>query len=256
MRIEIHLVDHCNLNCKYCSHFSSISDEWYLDPDQFDKDLSSINSKILNSFTLVKLLGGEPLLHPRIIDIIKILRKYYHNDVCITTNGILLKKMSKEFYDCCRENDIVIKYTEYPIGIDYEQLSKKIWDEHKVRMTKARPNALFTYKTYDLSGSLRFRTQFRRCNGHHPMDCMQLCGTKLFYCYRIPYIDIFNKKFGTNITIDEKDYIDLSNVSSIKEIKSYRNTPKPFCRYCNLFRGNGTLQYEFQKSTGTIDEWA
>lgn len=248
------MTHHCNLNCKYCSHFSSISDEWYLDPEQFEKDLSSINPDILNYFSFVKLLGGEPLLHPSIIDIIKILRKYYHNHACIATNGILLKKMSKEFYECCHENDIVLMYTDYPIGIDYRAIRKQLWLDYRVELTKARKDALFTYKTYDLSGSLCFRNQFRECNSHHT-DCMQLCGTKLFYCYRIPYIDIFNKKFGTDIRIDDTDYIDISKCSSVKEIHDYRNRPKIFCRYCNSFKTGNEQKFSFEKSSGNIKEW-
>ena len=35
MRFDIHLVDHCNLNCKGCLHFSPLSEEKYLEIQSF-----------------------------------------------------------------------------------------------------------------------------------------------------------------------------------------------------------------------------
>ena len=33
--LEIHLVDHCNLNCGGCNHFSPIAKPWFIDPNYF-----------------------------------------------------------------------------------------------------------------------------------------------------------------------------------------------------------------------------
>ena len=40
--LEVHLTDHCNLNCKGCSHFSNISDEFFLDKNDFERDLKEL----------------------------------------------------------------------------------------------------------------------------------------------------------------------------------------------------------------------
>ena len=29
-KIDIHLTDHCNLNCKGCTHFSPLAEDFYL----------------------------------------------------------------------------------------------------------------------------------------------------------------------------------------------------------------------------------
>ena len=42
-KIDIHLVDHCNLKCKSCTHFSSIADEFFLDIDEFEKDMRRLS---------------------------------------------------------------------------------------------------------------------------------------------------------------------------------------------------------------------
>ncbi len=40
--IEIHLVEHCNLNCKYCSHFSSIAEKKFYDVNKYEKDMARL----------------------------------------------------------------------------------------------------------------------------------------------------------------------------------------------------------------------
>ncbi len=42
-KLETHLVDHCNLNCKGCSHFSPLSSPNFADYNQFTKDLTRLS---------------------------------------------------------------------------------------------------------------------------------------------------------------------------------------------------------------------
>lgn len=34
LRFDVHLVEHCNLNCRYCGHYSPLAKEEYLAPDE------------------------------------------------------------------------------------------------------------------------------------------------------------------------------------------------------------------------------
>lgn len=38
--IEMHLVDHCNLNCRSCSHYSPVSPERFASPEEADRDFA------------------------------------------------------------------------------------------------------------------------------------------------------------------------------------------------------------------------
>lgn len=40
--IDIHLVEHCNLNCFCCNHFSQLADEEYTDLVSFEKDMKQL----------------------------------------------------------------------------------------------------------------------------------------------------------------------------------------------------------------------
>lgn len=38
--IEIHVVDHCNLNCAHCDNFAPIAKPWYITPGNFKEQHS------------------------------------------------------------------------------------------------------------------------------------------------------------------------------------------------------------------------
>jgi hypothetical protein len=53
----------------------------------------------------------------------RIARKYLNSaPIRIVTNGILLVKKPDEFWKCCKDNDIQITVTKYPINIDFEAI--------------------------------------------------------------------------------------------------------------------------------------
>jgi MoaA/NifB/PqqE/SkfB family radical SAM enzyme len=68
--VEMHVVDHCNLNCKGCSHFSPIADELFTDIGEFTRDLQQLR-RLVSNIEVIRLMGGEPLLHPNITDFIR-----------------------------------------------------------------------------------------------------------------------------------------------------------------------------------------
>jgi cyclic pyranopterin phosphate synthase len=87
--LEINVVDHCNLDCVGCSHSAPLMARWFEDPDRLARALA-----ILWKFyrtPLLKLLGGEPLLHPNISDIIAVAKKSTGSRLRLVTNGKLLK---------------------------------------------------------------------------------------------------------------------------------------------------------------------
>ena len=76
---EVHITEHCNLNCKGCYHFSPLAKEEYLDINEFERDLRRIYELCGDNVERITLLGGEPLLHPDINRFIEVTRKIYAN---------------------------------------------------------------------------------------------------------------------------------------------------------------------------------
>lgn len=100
----VNICDHCNLNCRGCDHFSPIADARFLDPKNIKKDLSQMRKILNEDVELVSVMGGEPLLHPQLDEILDAAREVFpHTDIWLSTNGILLLKQTDEFWNCCKK---------------------------------------------------------------------------------------------------------------------------------------------------------
>jgi molybdenum cofactor biosynthesis enzyme MoaA len=93
---QVNIVDHCNLNCVGCSAFSPLSKKSFLDINIYQRDTERI--AMLGEVENVYLQGGEPLLHPDLLEFFEVTRKYIKNcGLSIVTNGVLLPKMTDSF---------------------------------------------------------------------------------------------------------------------------------------------------------------
>jgi cyclic pyranopterin phosphate synthase len=93
--LRISLTDHCNLRCVYCMPLSEVSyapPASALTPDEIERVVRAAASV---GFRKVRLTGGEPTLRPDLVDIVKrVARVPGIDDVAMTTNGILLRRMA------------------------------------------------------------------------------------------------------------------------------------------------------------------
>lgn len=81
-----HLTTRCNYNCKFC--FSTVLDEEVRDLNIAKQTLEKLK---IRSIEKINFVGGEPLLHPLIFEIVK-LAKDTGFVVSIVTNGSLLNR--------------------------------------------------------------------------------------------------------------------------------------------------------------------
>ncbi|MBD5165660.1 radical SAM protein, partial [Helicobacter sp.] len=127
--VEIHLAEHCNLNCFSCNHFSQLAPQGFPDLKKFETDIAQLSLLTKGLIERFHLMGGEPLLNSNCKDFFAITRKYFPNSaIWLVTNGILLNKQPKEFWESCRENNIEIHPTKYPIKIDWERIEAQCED--------------------------------------------------------------------------------------------------------------------------------
>ena len=59
---EIHLVEHCNLNCKSCDNYSPIAKEEYLDIKSFENDMKRMR-ELFSNISLIRLFN---VLYPKL----------------------------------------------------------------------------------------------------------------------------------------------------------------------------------------------
>lgn len=98
--LETDITTACQLSCVACNHAVPMWREhgvWKSDPAQVERDLNHL-STIVHAHAWGA-LGGEPLLHPELIPILKIARKSRVSDIVeVWTNGLLLPRMSRDFW--------------------------------------------------------------------------------------------------------------------------------------------------------------
>src|SRR5438045_9060842 len=90
-RVEINVAEHCNLSCRACSHMSPVHVKSFADADVVARDLTTLAPSY--HAKVVRLLGGEPLLHPDLGAVIDAVRGSGVCDrVTLVTNGVLLPR--------------------------------------------------------------------------------------------------------------------------------------------------------------------
>lgn len=93
-KIYIEITNNCNLNCSFCSPVKKT--KRFMTVSEFEHILKEVESKTDYIYLHVK---GEPLLHPNLIDFLKLAEKY-NLKVNLTTNGTLFPKLVDKLKDC------------------------------------------------------------------------------------------------------------------------------------------------------------
>ena len=242
------LASHCNLNCKGCAHFSSLSEEEYPDFEEAERDFARLGELFHGKASRISLMGGEPLLNPRVAEYCRMVRKYFPvGDIQVVTNGILLHKMPDSFYEACREARISIHVTPYPIKLDHEANRKRCrrfgvpyhfyWDE-------TSKNEFFRY-VIDETGSQDVVENFTNCaNANY---CLFLYKGRMYPCGAGAHFRIFNKHFNAGMELTDEDSVDIYRVRGGWELLLELAKPVPMCRYCVMSGRKETFTWGHSK---------
>lgn len=254
LQIETHLVEHCNLNCRMCTHFSPLAHPHYASIEIFSRDMQRLKDLFSNCVSYIMLLGGEPLLHPQLTEFLDTARMFFPSTkVILYTNGLMIPKLKDAFWESCRKNNIIITLTRYPVAIDYN-LINHLLDEHDLTYsycnTPGREKKLSHYPL-DLSGKQDPRKSFLKCDMAN--RCIFLREGRLYTCPLIPNIHHFNEFFQQELQVSPSDFIDIYKAKSATEIMHFLATPTSFCRYCDVPKR--TILHDWNYSKKDIGEW-
>jgi hypothetical protein len=253
---QVMVTDHCNLNCVGCNVFSPVADKAFLDLEAYTVDLKRIRA-MFGSDCEVILLGGEPLLHPDLIDFLhrtsQIMEKA---DISILTNGMLISKQSEVFWDAVKAERVTIQVTKYPIKVAYDAIEA----ECKARGVDFRyhdgyePKSTFIMQAINPQGTSDAASNYRRCTVRL---CTSLRDGRMFPCIVAANIHNFNKYFGYDIPVVEDDYVDLAKGGrasrALRQLYD-RKEPLPMCRYCDIDTKLSS-GVPYARSSKDISEW-
>lgn len=231
--VEIHIADHCNLNCTGCLHFSPIAEKWFADVDRIADDLAALRAKFRH-IRHVTLLGGEPLLHPEYEKIVAAVGKASPDSlITIVTNGVTLKGDALDrFLAVCREHGVRVKWTVYPPLANRRKELVAAFRSAGVRMFTVEVGDFYV-KMNPKGGDARKAMRFCRKTTY----CPYLRDGRLYTCAQAfhirDYIRLCEKETGAKGEMVASRGLDV-HADGIDgwDILEYLMTPCETCRFC------------------------
>lgn len=250
----LHICDHCNLNCAGCNHLSNLAKPRFVDRDTLKRDMVQIH-KVHGDVPRIGIMGGEPLLHPDIIEILKDARDVFpESRLLLSTNGVLCKKMGEDFWNLCRDLNITIRFTRYPIKVDYDALIEELIQrgiEVDFFASTTEPMSEFQSIALDIKGECDPVESFRGCGFAN--RCTVVVDGRMYPCPIVQNAHFFSDSFGYQLKIENKDYIDIYKTDE-NETLQFLSRPIPFCRYCDV-RKRRDLSFMWRTSGKNPYEW-
>lgn len=234
------VTEYCNLRCKNCG----LQVPYIEKPRHYDAQKSIegiINfSKCISGIGILSISGGEPLLHPNIVNIVKEAAKIPNVlQINIITNGAwvpkdeVLKELSKyvsriQIADygepSAKKKELAQKCDEFGLMHEHKLETLSKWCDTGDYSNKGR-------------NEKELENIFEKCNFHiHTI----VCEGKLYRCARIPLgIGREGYELKESDSVDLLDFYDKDAMT--KKIKEYLQTTKytTACNHCN-----GTLGKE------------
>lgn len=243
--IETHIVDHCNLKCRGCSHFSCISDEYFKDLNEFKEELRDLAEK--EEVRTIRIMGGEPLLHPEWFYFLETAKEIFPSaNVTLVTNGLLFNKI-EPYIDRINELGLGVCLSDYQLDLKGRYILDRI--HNKVIHGKG---SLYNI-SLDLNGNQDVMTSFYNCDLSQNKWYFFKNG-RLFTCCIFANIDIFKRHFGIDIDYDIDDVSIEVKSHTAEEIERFLTTPHKACKYCNTIKRKQTYR-KFETSKKEVSEW-
>lgn len=230
--VEIPITDRCNLNCKGCLFAcNSVNKGEDVPLVQIEKDIIRLK-ELFFDIPWIRILGGEPLLHKKITDILQILRQSFPDtEIDLCTNGIMIPQMDKYFFDCLKKNGISIHISGYAPTMKLIGLIDNKLKEWNIDYTLLKRPMFSKYYTAEATHDMD--KNFKDCIAS---ACFELYRGKISSCSAAIAFDKLNQQFGMHYNIvSREDYYNLHDEKvSAWEIKASLDTASNICRYCNV----------------------
>jgi len=226
--IEMHIVDHCNLNCCSCNHFCPIATPKYIEVEDFRNQLIALNENVPNIKDFI-IIGGEPTLHPKLLEICIIARQILRKaEIRVLTNGVNLENVieKKDYYKSLRISFDICNYPSYTNLEHYKILKEAGIAEFN------NSRVIMQQIIVDEEGKENYIDNYYNCPKHQ-LPCFTLRDYKLYICPFMEHSRHYFAKVGLEYPIEESDYLDIRTIGGdIDKLQTYIFTPKKFCKYC------------------------
>ncbi len=233
---EVPITTRCSLNCAECNNLI----QFYERPQNFKatdilRDIKRVCC-VTERISMVRILGGEPLVHPDLAYILNGLKEIDKiQQVQIVTNGTLL--FNEECLSIIRNKKFSVDVSNYGVhSVKYAQLIEQL-RTNKIRyITQSRRKPWRSLSSCKCRGHNEYEleTIFASCKE----DCHSLLNGELHLCARSAH--------GTDlgvITKKEKEYVNVRAASGKKKLRKeiydlLNRKSISACNYCDVYRVN------------------
>ncbi len=260
--VEYSVVDHCNLRCAGCDHASPHLSGRLASPESFAADLSALSQHL--HVQVLRLLGGEPLLHPMLHEFASIARKAAIADqIALWTNGLLLHKVSLEVLECFD----LIRVSLYPnvtIRADLAGLNRQLKVNGRTRLEVVKVTRFQHQLLYaPICDRHLVRRTYRRCRDAHKLSCHTIRDGRYYKCAKAPVLEPRLATSSGAIPNREHDGVALHrNPRLADELSHYLLSDEPLeaCAWCLGTDGTSFSHHQLdearirtERSTDAID---
>ncbi len=246
--IEVHAVDHCNNNCRWCNNSSPFFAESFHEADEYFPWLD-IFVKNQIRYNHISIMGGEPFLHPDLPGFMEAMQRRYNKPMMLTTNGFWLCEEAIKAYHP------VWKLTKLLFISYYPNLLKTIGGEAKAdalldSLGRAYPHMeirirrknQFTELDYSSAPlNVEFFCNMSECTALRPDGTLARCGFGAF-AHQNPYVD-------SEFLDSQEMYFDLKLPFKPGRFWHWRNRwPLDSCAHCTGILDKQTC-WKIQKGT-------
>jgi hypothetical protein len=244
--LEIMAAHGCNLTCRSCTHASPIlRPKDIADPQSTYRELGLLARSYRPR--RVKLLGGEPLLHPDPVGLARAVRDSGITDnVTVVTNGVLLPRQGPDFWAAVNEVWVSVYPGHEPADGEVTRW-RSMSEEHGVEV-KLHYYEQFreSHSEYGTKDDGLVRRIYHTCEIVNLWCCHAAINGHFYKCpeaYFLPVLRGEEPSDGLPITGD---------AGQTDRILAYLNSPEPMdaCRFCL-----GTVGLAFPHQQMRRREW-
>lgn len=243
--IEIPITDRCNLNCKGCLFAcNAIERNEDVPGEQIVRDLHRMK-EVFGDIPWIRILGGEPLMHPQILYILGECRKVFpQSEVDVLTNGLLIPKLPESFFEELVRLNISIHISGYRPTFGILDQIDRILSDYKLNYTILKRDEFVKYYTTESINSMD--ESYKECM---VSACTELYRGRLSRCSAAIAFEKLNRQFGTEYCVTKDvDWYDIydRNIDANEIIRKLAK-PSPICKYCTIQKQSFNWDYAGSK---------
>lgn len=236
--LEFHLNDHCNLRCKGCSHFADlVRKENFVTLDSVREQFRNVERVF--QLSMLRLMGGEPLLHPNLKEILYLTREIFSDTrIYVVTNGLLVQNLDDETIKAFTDNNISLWLTLYKPTYQIAENITRFANEHGIPCYWGEEGEKDWHKVAQVE-TFRECLTLNKHESNQKKSCVNplswiLRDGKVSKCPYPPMIHVLNDSFGCNFQVEAGDRIDVAKLSPSDSwyVIEKLNGEIPFCKYC------------------------